>query len=569
MMATISELRQKYPQYSDMDDQEFSDRFYKKFYSDIPREEFNKKIGFTTSNISSDTNKQSQLANISGVNRTGLGLAQDIATGLGQAGQNLASTLTGGYAPTVNMQKTIGPNNPGLIDKALQDLAQYAPFSMGTGLLGGVGRLASIGKESLAGGLYGLTQSPQNKLLGGAEGAGISGGINALTQLATARNPVVNAITRNLINIPKKLGLTTKGAGLETLEHLNESDIIPAIEASKRLGTPITPAEASGNPFVGRIEGQFGRTGESAAEKTRIGLERINKQKNAINDLLDSIYDKKLTSTNKIKDLYTDAYKHDLDPSIVNVFKQDPIIEDAFKQVSKDKAWRRKLSGIPENNFAYLDKVKKVISNEESKLLRAGENEKSSEYTDARNKLLEVMDSSNPNYKIAREEAQKSIIRSQLQKSLNTSEIKGTNFYNKILRNENKFNDLINSLKNVPEAQSKLRDMRLAWKNLINVETPRAASGKAETSMSAPREAIRALIDIFHEVVGSKRNLEALKFIHSGEWEKQFKNIASIKDKQKRTDELINMLGRLTSSQMISNSQGREDGNFISTSTGT
>jgi hypothetical protein len=44
-MADIQELRQKYPQYSDMSDEQFAKGFHDKFYSDIPFEEFSQKIG--------------------------------------------------------------------------------------------------------------------------------------------------------------------------------------------------------------------------------------------------------------------------------------------------------------------------------------------------------------------------------------------------------------------------------------------------------------------------------------------------------------------------------------------
>jgi hypothetical protein len=44
-MPTIAEVRQKYPQYSDMSDTDLAGALHKKFYSDMPQEEFNKKIG--------------------------------------------------------------------------------------------------------------------------------------------------------------------------------------------------------------------------------------------------------------------------------------------------------------------------------------------------------------------------------------------------------------------------------------------------------------------------------------------------------------------------------------------
>ena len=44
-MATLAEVRQQYPQYSDMSDGALADALYGKFYSDMPRQDFDAKIG--------------------------------------------------------------------------------------------------------------------------------------------------------------------------------------------------------------------------------------------------------------------------------------------------------------------------------------------------------------------------------------------------------------------------------------------------------------------------------------------------------------------------------------------
>lgn len=44
-MPTLAEVRQQYPQYGDLSDRQLADSLYKKFYSDIPREQFNEKVG--------------------------------------------------------------------------------------------------------------------------------------------------------------------------------------------------------------------------------------------------------------------------------------------------------------------------------------------------------------------------------------------------------------------------------------------------------------------------------------------------------------------------------------------
>jgi hypothetical protein len=40
--TVLAEFRQQYPQYSDLSDDQLADAIYKKFYSDMPREQFNK-----------------------------------------------------------------------------------------------------------------------------------------------------------------------------------------------------------------------------------------------------------------------------------------------------------------------------------------------------------------------------------------------------------------------------------------------------------------------------------------------------------------------------------------------
>lgn len=45
-MTSLAKVREQYPQYKDVGDAELADALHRKFYSDVPREEFNAKIGF-------------------------------------------------------------------------------------------------------------------------------------------------------------------------------------------------------------------------------------------------------------------------------------------------------------------------------------------------------------------------------------------------------------------------------------------------------------------------------------------------------------------------------------------
>lgn len=47
-MPTIAEIRQKYPQYDDMSDADLASALHQKFYSDMPREQFDAKVGLAS-----------------------------------------------------------------------------------------------------------------------------------------------------------------------------------------------------------------------------------------------------------------------------------------------------------------------------------------------------------------------------------------------------------------------------------------------------------------------------------------------------------------------------------------
>jgi hypothetical protein len=433
-------------------------------------------------------------------------------------------------------------------------------------------------------------------------GGGIGAGTNLLHQAFNVKNPFVGALLRALVgggagaayggatgqnplytggagavgamtapHLLKAAGFTSAPAGIETIEHLTPGEVAPALEASRRLGMTITPAEASGNPFVGGLEGGFGRGSEAAAEKTRIGQGKIVQQNEAIKDLLDTIHDKSSpqaakASNKKIEDLYTEANKWHLGPDEVTNLKNDPVIDEAFRRVNTDVAYKRKLAGIPENNYAYLNQVKRALQDMEGAALKAGEKDRAAEFKDARTNLTDIMDTNVPVYKQAREEAQKSIIRSNIQKAMKKKEIKGSTFFNTLLKNEDQFNDLRASLKNVPEAQDMLDDMRLAWKNLIDIEKPKNVAYRTETGLNQSRNATSKLIDLWTEMTGSKRNIEALRFIHSPDWDKAFARIAEIKDRSKRTEALTNLLAKLTSAGAMTSQGSDKHGDRIPSS---
>lgn len=169
---SIQDIRQKYPQYNDVSDQELADKLYKKHYSDMPKEAFYQKIGYSNKEAESSELKnkinQFKKEQLEDIHRTPFDKVRDIAVGFGNAGQNLAKFLTRGRAPQVDMARLFGPQNPTATDNFVQGAAQYAPFAAA----GGAGLVGS----TLASAAYGATQSEDP-----AKGAVIDALVNAGT----------------------------------------------------------------------------------------------------------------------------------------------------------------------------------------------------------------------------------------------------------------------------------------------------------------------------------------------------------------------------------------------------
>src|SRR5262245_32430444 len=69
-MATLEDIRKNYPEYKDLTDRQLADGIYSKFYSDMPRDQFNATIGYRVN--------------------TGADVAKSAATGLTEAGTSMA-----------------------------------------------------------------------------------------------------------------------------------------------------------------------------------------------------------------------------------------------------------------------------------------------------------------------------------------------------------------------------------------------------------------------------------------------------------------------------------------------
>ena len=206
---TIQDVRSKYPDYDDLSDEELSDKLHTKFYSDLPRDEFNQKIGFKQEEPADDQSFLSKLP-------------RNLVAGLVEGGRdilNIPHTLTSEnpkqgtlaaemgikasdipFIPDENIPKKLGlPENATLMDKIIRGFGQFAPATLlPEAELGEVGQAISkipkageYIKKSLELGVpqapYAAIQDPDHPLEGAATGLAsgfvapaIESGYNAL-----------------------------------------------------------------------------------------------------------------------------------------------------------------------------------------------------------------------------------------------------------------------------------------------------------------------------------------------------------------------------------------------------
>lgn len=188
-MATLAEIRQKHPEYNDMSDGQLADGLYKKFYSDMPRDQFDTKVGLTApATPAPQAPAAPERGSIADplIQGATFGFGDEIAGGVG----GVLSTLEGkgfksGYERTRDLKRrdlasyqerhpviSTGAEIAGSLPTAMIPLGAAAK---GASLAGKVFRGAAAGATS--GALYGAGQGEgaQDRLRGAAQGAVIGG----------------------------------------------------------------------------------------------------------------------------------------------------------------------------------------------------------------------------------------------------------------------------------------------------------------------------------------------------------------------------------------------------------
>lgn len=308
-MATIQEIRKQYPQYNDMPDADLAKALHDKFYSDMPFDEFSKRIGLTAA---PQTNEQPPAMGVAKSAGTAVvqGLA-DIPGAFGTSGQMTQDMVSGGakwlgvpddiagYAgkaarwmggPLMNMptsEQTVGivekatgplyqPKTP--TEKMVNSGIRFGVSSLvGPGSIGmrvGSGVVAGLGSEAAGQAFEGSSVEPAARiggaLLGGLAPEAIRTGWGAVVQ---AMRPPNEKAAQVLVQRLQDSGLTPDQA-LQKVQEMGPDAMLADISPGMQVATG---GAAVADPGAGQMIA------------SRLG-DRRERAPTRVNDILDNAF---------------------------------------------------------------------------------------------------------------------------------------------------------------------------------------------------------------------------------------------------------------------------------------
>lgn len=529
------------------------------------------------------------------------GLAQ-LGHGILNAPHNLAGLFSERLASHIPKQEEfnysealgIPENEKNLADRAIQ----FAPEIAASLALPGA-RLGKVGDvlEMLPGwGKYlktglsnaisqGALAASQSEEPGKAalEAGSIAGPFSALSQATLSGSPALRNISRALLglgagglaysgaksvgapepaaDIAAVLGAALGGKGGSTERRIREN-MLKGVEgtpyqeplaAANRLGlTYLTPAEASGNPFTGGVQGGIGKTEKGAQLLYERGKERAGSEEKAIENLFSNIFPKSLEEQKN--SLYKNAASVEIPQKELEKIKQNDIFKHALKKVETEPTYKESLKGVPENSIQYLDQIKQVMDD----MIEKAPRKEGAIIRNTKNELTAIADKVSPEYKEARQLAERGIVRKEIEDLFNKKDETGTNLFKTLLSNKRDYGKLQDRFKRLEEtasspeqvesmknARQQLEDMKLIFGRLINIPTAKTAETLSRASMSKERSSMQSMMKQWEELIsGGKYDKAAVALITNPKWSDELEKLHEITKKDKLLAAFHNLLGK-------------------------
>lgn len=371
-------------------------------------------------------------------------------------------------------------------------------------------------------------------------------------------------------------GLGTRGMMIDELtKGIDMQKAIPRLEAADRLGlSHLTPSEAGRSPKLGATEGAYGKTEEGSVLKLEKEGKRLASEEESINKFLDELYEpvkmkpeidkgyaqlegykvpdtfyKKMTDNAVFKSAEKELFS-DRDGIWDEVIKKlphhkEPAFDKNGQMIVDPKTGNPVLKEVPsKDNVAYFDAVKKVIDSKMDKPENLSGVRKAV-LEDAKHGLLKELDKMHPGYKDVRYLSERQLTREGLEKVFDKKDIRsGANFY-KALNSDKQFKEIMHNLRNLPELQSKLTDMKDLFRDFANPEGLKGAKFKASKGLDQQRDFTKAAMTALENMfTKGKFDKQGIDFMTSPDWAKQMADINKISDKQKRLAKIVEVLGK-------------------------
>lgn len=317
----------------------------------------------------------------------------------------------------------------------------------------------------------------------------------------------------------------------------------PQLEAAKRLGLEyLSPAEATGNPFLAAKHGTAGKTAEGAQMLYEKGEKRKASETASIQNLLKTVYDPE--QHREIKEsLYAASAQTKVPTDFIGKLQENEIIKKAEKIVGGNPVFKESLKDTPKDSISYWDHIKQAMDD----MIEKSPSKQANIIRSTKKELVNKLDELDPNYKEARSIAEREIARRKIEKAFDKKELSGVNMF-RILNSKSQYDTLQNNLRNVPEAQKQLEDMKLVFKNLIGTPTAKTAAGLERTSMSKARSTQQNLTEKFMEKITSgKYDKAAVELITNPNWAEKLEDMKKATSKEKTAGKFINLLGKVAS----------------------
>ena len=290
------------------------------------------------------------------------------------------------------------------------------------------------------------------------------------------------------------------------------------MEAAKRLGLSfLTPGEALLSPFQTAKEANIGKTSSGAKLLYEKGKERVGSEGQAINSLLDTVYDAKKLAPEK-QAAYDETMGQTLPPDFMEKWKQNPIVDWALKQMESKPTYKSELKDVPKDSFEYWNIVKRVIGDLEKGEAKGMQGFSSNAATKVRNNMVDEMDQLQPRYEDARNIAEREFTRRDLEDVFDKKTMTLNNFWS-FLKSDKAFNKVMRKLDAFPDAQQKLKDIRLLSNEIIPFDESIRTSYKLEkTGMTKDRNKLDALKRDLDERYGKEHDVAAVNLMTNPDW---------------------------------------------------